>query len=70
VGRRARVRAERLGGRRQMEIVAVPDDEHVTLRDEGGAEVTLPFEEIRDAALVGELPELRRAGPGPRARRK
>jgi ribosome maturation factor RimP len=62
VGQRARVRAGRLGGRRQVEIVAVPDDEHVTLRDEGGAEVTLPLDEIRDATLMGELPELRRAG--------
>ncbi len=32
IGRRARVRARALGGRRQVEIVAVPDDEHVTLR--------------------------------------
>jgi ribosome maturation factor RimP len=65
VGQRARVRASALGGRRQVEIVAVPDDEHVTLRDEGGAEVTLSLEEIRDAALVGELPELKRPGQGP-----
>ena len=36
VGRRARVRAPALGGRREVEIVAVPDDEHVTLRQEGG----------------------------------
>jgi ribosome maturation factor RimP len=66
VGHRARVRAERLGGRRQVEIVDLPDDEHVTLRDEGGSEVTLALEEIRDATLVGELPELRRAGKGQR----
>ena len=68
VGQRARVRAERLGGRRQVEIVAVPDDAHVTLRDEGGGEVTLALAEIRDATLMGELPELRRAGKemGPR----
>src|SRR5215210_6697237 len=32
IGRRARVRAPALGGRRVVEIVAVPDDEHVTLR--------------------------------------
>jgi ribosome maturation factor RimP len=66
VGQRARVRASALGGRRQVEIVAVPDDEHVTLREEGGAEVTLSLEEIRDAALVGELPELKGPGQGPR----
>ncbi|HKT59986.1 MAG TPA: ribosome maturation factor RimP [Gemmatimonadales bacterium] len=68
VGQRARVRAARLGGRRQVEIVAVPDDEHVTVRDEGGMETTLALDEIRDAALVGELPELRRAGKGPGTR--
>jgi hypothetical protein len=50
--------------------VAVPDDERVTLRDEDGAEVTLRLEEIRDATLVGELPELRRAGKGTGARRR
>jgi ribosome maturation factor RimP len=65
VGQRARVRAAALGGRRQVEIVAVPDDEHVTLRGEGGTEVTLALEEIRDAALVGEWPELKGSGHGP-----
>jgi ribosome maturation factor RimP len=65
VGRRARVRASALGGRRLVEIVALPDDEHVTLREEGGAEVTLALEEIRDAALVGEWPELKGSGHGP-----
>jgi hypothetical protein len=34
--------------------VAVPDDEHVVLRAEGGADVTLAFEEIREATLVVE----------------
>jgi ribosome maturation factor RimP len=52
VGRRARVRAQPLGGRRQMEIVGVPDDEHVTLRGEDGAEVTVPLAEVREATLV------------------
>jgi hypothetical protein len=46
------VRAESLGGRRQMEIVGLPDDEHVTLRGEDGAEVTLPLAEVREATLV------------------
>jgi ribosome maturation factor RimP len=62
VGRHARVRASALGGRREVEIVAVPDDEHVTLRPLDGAEVTLPLAEISDARLVAELPE----GRGPR----
>jgi ribosome maturation factor RimP len=66
IGQRARVRAERLGGRRQVEILAVPDDEHVTVRDQEGRDVTLPLEEIRDATLVGELPELRRPDRGQR----
>jgi ribosome maturation factor RimP len=58
-GQRARVRAEALGGRREVEIVAVPDDEHVTVRLEDGAEVTLPLADIRDAKLVAELPGVR-----------
>lgn len=55
LGRRARVRAGALGGRREVEIVAVPDDAHVTLRVAGGAEVTVPLAEIRDARLVVEF---------------
>ena len=54
VGRRARVRANALGGRRQVEIVAVPDEEHVTLRGEDGAELTIPLGDIREAHLVVE----------------
>ncbi|MCI0372791.1 MAG: ribosome maturation factor RimP [candidate division NC10 bacterium] len=60
VGERARVRADRLGGRRQVEIVAVPDDGHVTLRQEDGSEVTLALDEIREANLVvdwGRIPK-------------
>jgi ribosome maturation factor RimP len=52
VGQRVRVRAEALGGRRVVMIVAVPDDEHVTLRREEGTEVTLALEEIREAHLI------------------
>lgn len=63
VGQRARVRAAALGGRRLVRIVAVPDDDHVTLRADDGPEVTVPLAEIRDAVLLGELPELRAAGP-------
>jgi ribosome maturation factor RimP len=68
VGQRARVRAEALGGQRQVEIVAVPDDDHVTVRVDG-AETTLPLAEIREARLVAELPELPRHGPPGRRRR-
>jgi ribosome maturation factor RimP len=60
VGRRARVRAQPLGGRREVEIVAVPDDEHVTLRGEDGTEVTLPLAEIRDATLVVNWERMRK----------
>jgi len=69
VGRRARVRADVLGGRREADIVAVPDDEHVTLRVDGGPSMTLALADIRDARLVVELPSaggLKR--PGPRER--
>ena len=52
VGRRARVRAEPLGGRRDVEIVGVPDDEHVILRGEDGTEVTVPLAQVREATLV------------------
>lgn len=52
VGQRVRVRAGALDGRRVVTIVAVPDDEHVTLRREEGTEVTLALEEIREAHLV------------------
>ncbi len=52
VGRRARVRARALGGRRQVEIVAVPDDEHVVVRTEDGALITLPLAEIGEANLI------------------
>ncbi|MEP7175549.1 MAG: ribosome maturation factor RimP [Gemmatimonadales bacterium] len=52
IGRRARVRAEALGGRCEVEIVGVPDDEHVTVRMDGGPDVTVPLAAIRDARLV------------------
>lgn len=52
VGRRARVRAPALGGRRAVEIVAVPDDEHVIVRPEQGAETTLRLDEISEATLL------------------
>jgi len=52
VGRRARVRSPALGGRRIVEIVAVPDDEHVTLRPEQGGETTLRLDDISEATLL------------------
>ena len=69
VGRRARVRSRALGGgRREVEIVAVPDDEHVTLRPEGGGEITVALDDIREATLVVEFappkPGSKRTRPG------
>jgi ribosome maturation factor RimP len=52
IGRRARVRAPALGGRRAVEIVAVPDDEHVTVRHEDGSEITLLLAEVSQANLI------------------
>jgi ribosome maturation factor RimP len=52
VGQRARVRAPALGGRRVVEIVAVPDDHHVVVRGEDGGETTLVLEEVAEAHLV------------------
>jgi ribosome maturation factor RimP len=54
VGHRARVRAAALGGRRRVEIVAVPDEEHVTVRGEDGAEATIPLADVREAHLIVE----------------
>ena len=51
VGRHARVRAAGIGKHR-VEILAVPDDEHVVLRLEDGSQVTVAFDTIRDAVLV------------------
>jgi ribosome maturation factor RimP len=55
IGRQARVRAQSLSGRRRVEILGVPDDEHVVLRQEDGSEITLAFDEIRDATLVADV---------------
>jgi ribosome maturation factor RimP len=52
VGQRARVRAAPLGGKSRVEIVAVPDAEHVVVRREDGSELTLAFVDIREAVLV------------------
>ena len=63
VGRRARVRARAIGGRREVEIVAVPDDGHVTLRPEGGGEVTVAMDEIHEATLVVRFEPAGKPGP-------
>ena len=52
VGQVARVRAASLPGKSRVEIVAVPDDEHVVVRQEDGSELTLALDEIREAVLV------------------
>jgi ribosome maturation factor RimP len=62
VGERARVRAPRLGGRRLVQIVGIPDDDHVTLRGEDGVETTLPLDEILEATLVVDWDRLQRRG--------
>ena len=54
IGRRARVRAEPLGGRREVEILAVPDDGHVAVRRDDGTELILALAEVREATLVAE----------------
>ena len=55
IGRQARVRAESWSGRNRVEILAVPDEEHVVLRREDGSEVTLGFDAIREATLVADV---------------
>jgi ribosome maturation factor RimP len=52
VGQRARVRAPALGGRKVVEILAVPDDGHVVVKGDDGGEVTLALEQIAEAKLV------------------
>lgn len=51
VGRDVRLKATGLPGGTVARIVAIPDDEHVTLAH-GATSVTLPFEAIREATLV------------------
>ena len=41
-----------LPGRSRVEILAVPDDEHVMLGLEDGSQVTVALDTIREAALV------------------
>jgi ribosome maturation factor RimP len=51
IGQRARVRIASVG-RAQVEIVGVPDDEHVVLKLQDGSTVVVPFEAISEAKLV------------------
>ena len=60
VGQRARLRAESLPGRPQVEIVGVPDDEHVVVRLPDGVETTLALASIREAHLVVDWASVRR----------
>jgi ribosome maturation factor RimP len=59
VGHRARLRAEGLPGRPQVDIVAVPDDEHVVVRLSDGVETTLALASIREAHLVVDWTSVR-----------
>jgi ribosome maturation factor RimP len=62
VGERVRVRAAPLGGRRTVHIVGVPDDGHVIVRGEDGAETTLPLDAIAEATLVVDWDRLNKRG--------
>ena len=64
VGRHARVRAATLPGRNRVEILGVPDDEHVVLRYEDGSEITVAFDAIREATLVTDAEILRKRSRG------
>ena len=52
VGRRARIRAEGVPGRPEVEILAVPDEGHVTVRLPDGSERTLALGAVREARLT------------------
>jgi ribosome maturation factor RimP len=62
IGEQARVRSPALGGRRTVRIVGVPDDGHVTVRRDDGAEVTLPLDGIAEATLVVDWAQLGKRG--------
>ncbi len=52
VGQQACIRAAPLSGKVRVEIVAVPDNEHVIVRLEDRSELTIAFHEVREAVLV------------------
>jgi ribosome maturation factor RimP len=58
VGGEARVRSPVLPGRPKVRIVAVPDDDHVTLGLPDGGETTLALEDILDATLAVNFDQL------------
>jgi ribosome maturation factor RimP len=64
VGQHARVRVVALPGRNRVEIVSVPDDEHVVLRLHDGSEVTVAFDAIREAALAVDWETIGKRGRG------
>ncbi len=65
VGQRARVRADGIVGRATVEILSVPDDDHVVVRLPDGAERTLALGQVREAHLAVDWDaELRQRGRG------
>jgi ribosome maturation factor RimP len=62
VGHRARVRAAGLPGHPTVEIVGVPDDDHVVVRRPDGEEQTLALADVREATLVHDWPAIRGRG--------
>jgi ribosome maturation factor RimP len=64
VGRHARVRATSLPGRSRVEILSVPDEEHVVLKLQDGSEVTVAFDAIREAALAVDWEIIGKRGRG------
>ena len=64
VGQRARVRAAGLPGHPTVEIVAVPDDDHVVVRLPDGVERPVALADVRDAKLAHEWPAVGRPGRG------
>jgi ribosome maturation factor RimP len=52
VGRRARIRADGVAGRPEIVILALPDDQHVTVRLPDGSERTLALGAVREARLT------------------
>ena len=65
IGHRARIRAHSLEGRPTIEILAVPDDEHVQVRLPDGSETTLALADVREATLAVEWKDPHRK-PGAR----
>jgi ribosome maturation factor RimP len=60
IGHRARIKTEALPARTQVDIVAVPDEEHVVVRLPVGTEVVLELASIREAHLVVDWASVRK----------